>query len=307
MAEIISLYKATSGLNTTVDPERLTFGEDGIVEFAQAVNISIDDRGLASLRTGDTLLQSGEFHSFFCDGGDCFVVQERSGDAAIMQVNPDWSLSGVRSGLSKGRPMGWCQANTMTFYGNGESLGVIENGVSSGWTVDPYNGPADPSLAFLSSVPVPSLLGYDGAGTIAVANGQSLRWNRFPFLFGLFVQRDVIATPTPITMVKSVAGGWFVSDERYVRFYSGPLLHQSTETRVTNTPATGVAIELVDAADLGVEGGGHGVIWSATDGIWFGAADGSAINLTREKIDYPANYRRGACLVHNKQILHTVY
>ena len=307
MAEIISLYKATSGLNTTVDPERLAFGEEGVVELAQAVNISIDDRGLVSLREGDVLSQSGEFHSLFCDGGDCFVVQERAGDAAIMRVNSDLSLSGVRSGLSKGRPMGWCQANTMTFYGNGESTGVIEDGISAPWTVDAYSGHVESSMAFLSSVPVSTLLAYDGAGTIVIANGQTLHWNRFPFLFGLFAQRDVIALPTPITMAKAVAGGWFVSDERYVRFYSGPLLHQSTETRVTNTPATGVAIELVDAADLGMEGGGHGVIWSATDGIWFGAADGSAINLTREKIDYPANYRRGACLVRNKQILHTVY
>lgn len=301
--QTITLFSGSSGLNTTIDPQRLSF-EDG--ELAQAVNVSIDDRGLVELRKGHTLAQAGDFHSLFCDGGDCFVVQERTSDAAIMQVNADLSLTGIRSCLSKGLSMGWCQANTLTFYGNGESFGVIENGVSSAWAVDAYNGPADSSLTFLSSIPVPNLLDYDSAGTIAIASGQNLRWNRFPFLFGLFAQRDVITLPTPITMVKAVAGGWFVSDGRYVRFYPGPLLHQSSERRVTNAPATGAAIGLVDAADLGMEGG-HGIVWSATDGVWFGDADGTATNLTRAKIDYPSGYTRGACLVYNKHIIHTVY
>ena len=301
--QTITLFSGSSGLNTTLDPQRLSF-EDG--ELAQAVNVSIDDRGLVELRKGHTLAQAGDFHSLFCDGGDCFVVQERTSDAAIMQVNADLSLTGIRSWLSKGLSMGWCQANTLTFYGNGESFGVIENGVSSAWAADAYSGPADSSLTFLSSIPVPNLLDYDGAGIIAIVIGQNLYWNRFPFLFGLFAQRDVITLPTSITMIKSVAGGWFVSDEQYVRFYQGPLLHQTSERRVTNSPATGVAIELVDAADLKLEGG-YGAVWSATDGIWFGAADGNAINLTKEKIDYPSGYMRGACLVNNKHIIHTVY
>lgn len=301
----ITLFRGSKGLNTVLDPQRLSQNEDEI-EFAQAVNVSIDDRGLVELRKGHTLAQAGEFHSLFCDGGDCFVVQERTSDAAIMQVNADLSLTGIRSGLSKGLSMGWCQANTLTFYGNGESFGVIENGVSSAWAVDAYNGPADASLTFLPSVPVPNLLDYNDAGIIAIANGQNLYWNRFPFLFGLFAQRDVITLPTPITMIKSVTGGWFVSDEQYVRFYQGPLLHQTSERKITDYPATGVAIGLVDAVDLRLEGG-YGAVWSATDGIWFGAADGNAINLTKEKIDYPSGYMRGACFVNNKHIIHTVY
>ena len=303
--QFIPLYTGSSGLNTKLDPQRLS-QEPNKVEFAQAVNVSIDDRGLVSLRNGDTLAQAGSFHSLFCYGRDCFVIQERTSDAAIMKVNSNLSLTGIRSGLSKNLPMGWCQVNELTFYGNGESYGIIENSVSSSWLIDTYNGPVDSSLTFLSSIPIPYLLSYDDAGTIVIANGQNIYWNRFPFLFGLFAKRDVISLPTIITMVKAVANGWFVSDEKYVRFFSGPLLHESIERRVTNTPAIGVAIDLVDSADLGLSVG-YGIIWAATDGIWFGAADGNVINLTEEKINYPSGYTRGTCLVHNKQIIHTVY
>ena len=102
-----TLYTSSRGLNTRLDPQRLMHGtkdDPGAVEFAQAVNVDIDDRGLVTIRKGSSLLQAGAFHSLFrARGGDCFVVQDRTSDAAIFKVDPStYTLTGIRSGLAKG-------------------------------------------------------------------------------------------------------------------------------------------------------------------------------------------------------------
>ena len=310
--KLVTLYTAAVGLNTRLDPQRLTQGTKdapGLIELSQAVNVSIDDRGMVELRKGYVSKQVGEFHSLYCNGGDCFAAQDRSSDTAIYMVEPaTYALTGVRSGLAKGARISFAQANALTFYANGVQNGVIDDGVSSAWTVDAYNGP-ESNLTFLPSVPVGELLDYDGAGTMCIAIGQNLHFNRFPFLFGLYAVRDVITMPTPITMVKSVPGGWYVSDEEHVRFFGGPVLKDAVERRVTNSPALrwGCAFDLVQASDIGIEDTSFGAVWAGADGVYYGAADGTVLNLTDDRVEYPRGKIRGACLVHNKQIIHTVY
>lgn len=55
-----------------------------LIEFSQAVNISIDDRGLVTLRNGSILIKVESIIPF-CNNGNCFIIEERANDVAIVR------------------------------------------------------------------------------------------------------------------------------------------------------------------------------------------------------------------------------
>ena len=314
-AKPITLYSAAVGLNTSLDPQRLAQGtkdSQGLVELSQAVNISIDDRGLISLRNGDALAQAGEFHSLFSAGRDCFVVQERSEDAAIMRVSSlsPVVLDGIRSGLTKGRRMAWCQVNDDTFYGNGLQHGFIRSGVSRPWPAGTYTGP-DADISFETSAPVAEHIGFRPGGQMLLAEGPAVWINRLPFQFGLFSKRHgYIGFDSDLTMLAVVRDGFFASDAHRTWFFrKGEGWYVYRQEIAENAPAQlgSLAHDPVPLREIDVEGEGFGRIWASTRGICLGTDDGRLINLTEEKINYPAGYLRGACLLWGKTIIHTVY
>ena len=129
--QFFNLYNASIGLNTKLDPQRLS-SDPNKLECAQLVNVSIDDRGLISLREGYSELNNHNYSSIFCNDVDCFVVEERVSDAAIFKlvsVSP-LTFATVRTGLTKGQRMAWEQVNYDTFYSNGTQNGYIRSGVN---------------------------------------------------------------------------------------------------------------------------------------------------------------------------------
>lgn len=306
---LIDLYSGSSGLNTALDPQRLSQGganTPGIIEFSQAVNVSIDERGLVTLRNGDTLANPGEFHSLFCDGGDCFIIQERTNDAALMRVAADLSLSGIRSGLTKGQRMSFAQANYDTFYSNGIENGYIRGGVSAAWPVETYYGP-DTNTSF-GPAPVGDLIAFRPGGGMLIASGPVLHFNRFPFNFGLYAGTDIVQFGSDITMIAPVAAGTFVSDGERTWFLQGESWFDTTQKLAAEYPAlTGsLAHNKVTLRDMGLDSSGFGRIWASTEGVCLGLDDGSFINLTDDKIDYPAGHSTGACVTTKSHIIHTV-
>ena len=74
MGSPVTIFSGTTGLNTVVDPVRLPYDSNaGVSDLGVAVNIKIDDSGRPGRVDGFVSLESGGFHSLFCDGGDCFV------------------------------------------------------------------------------------------------------------------------------------------------------------------------------------------------------------------------------------------
>jgi hypothetical protein len=313
--KLVTLYTAAVGLNTRLDPQRLTQGvkdHPGLVELSQAVNISIDDRGLVSLRNGDTLAQAGEFHSLFCDGGDCFVVQERSEDAAIMRVvslSPV-VLEGVRSGLAKGQRMAWCQVNDDTLYSNGLQNGFISSRVSYPWPAGTYTGP-DADISFETSAPVADHIGFVPGGQLLLAEGPAVWINHYPFQFGLFSKRHgYIGFDSDVAMLATVRDGFFASDANRTWFFRKQEgWYNYRQELVENAPVQlgSLAHDKVPLRDAGIDANGFGRIWASARGVCLGMDDGGFVNLTEEKINYPTGYVRGACLVRDKKVIHSVY
>lgn len=306
--------RGTAGLNTRLDPERIQQGgrdTDYTIELARAVNISIDDKGLTSLRGGYSSLQSGEFHSLYCNGGDCFVVQERTSDAIIarvVSVSPV-VLETVKTGLSVDRRTEFCQINTDTFWSNGAQNGYIRGGVNYNWRVGTYRGP-DANLQFETSVPVANHIAFRPGGQMILAEGAAVWTNHEPFQFGLYNKRSgYIGFQSDVLMLAMVNDGFFASDcERTWFFRKMPdnwYLYRQELAYEYPAIEWSLAHDKVLLRDCGIDSPGFGRIWCSTNGICVGTDQGLVVNLTEEKVLYPNGYSSGASLIKDKTVINT--
>lgn len=315
MTKPVTLYNGSSGLNTVLDPQRLSQGSKdnpGIIELAHAVNVSIDERGLCSLRAGSVEEQSGSFHSLFCDGGDCFVIQERISDAAIMRVNSDYSLTEIRSGLTKDNPMSWGQVNTDTFYSNGIQNGYIRDGVSGAWPSGIARGPNAALMQFESSSPVANHIAFRPGGQLILAVGSEAYINHEPFQYGLFSKRSgYIQFESDITMLKGTTAGFFASDGRRTWFFrkspEGWFKFKQELVDDASVITGTLATNSVDLMDIGLDRPGFGYIWMSRKGVCVGTEEGIVINLTKNKVKLPTTLSMGAGLVRDNTAILTTY
>jgi len=288
----ITTASGFSGLNTVEDPVRIAFKRGAVSDLQVAVNVTIDQSYRTFKRKGTTLLQSGAYHSLYCDGGDCFVVQ---GDT-LYQVAADSTLTVVRSGLRSGARMAFEQVADRTYYTNGFELGWVQGGISNTWQKGVYTGP-DTSRQFEGPFPGNHLAFF--FGKLLVAKDNVLWWSE-PYNFGLFnMAESFVQFNTKIRMVKPVAGGCFVSTEKSTYFLGGNNPKAWTLMKVTTYPATewSVAIDYIDGGDIEMDPGLY-AIWASSEGAVLGTPGGQAVNLTKSKVIYPDEATNGfGCLV----------
>ena len=317
MVKPITLYNGSSGLNTVLDPQRLSQGNldnPGMIELAQAVNVSVDERGLVSLRPGSTLLVEGAYHSLFCDGGDCFVVKDRSSDAAIYHVNDsDPSiLTLVTDGLTKGIRVEFAQANTDTFYSNGTQNGFIREMVRYDWPVQSYYGP-DVDIQFLASIPKPNHIAFRRGGQCIIAVDDYVLINHEPFKFGLFSPvHGFIKFSSKVVMLCPTIAGFYASDQTSTWFFrkQSEGWYRYIQELVDTSPVMewSLARGMVLLRDAGYDIAGYGFVWASKKGVCIGTEGGQVLNITKDMIVYPASgYSVGACLIKDdKKVVNTL-
>lgn len=300
----INIFSGTSGLNTKLDPVRIQFNpETGISDLAEAVNITVDDSGRASRRPGRILLQEGIFHSLYGNGSFGFVVQERVDDAAIMQISTDYSLSGVRSGLTKNLRTSFCLVDDKIFYSNGIENGVIENGVSSAWPTNEHVGPT--TSKYFTTAPIGSHIAWF-SGRVWVSK-DNIVWYSEPYAYGKFdMARGFIMFDSNVRMVKPVNTGIFISDNKKTYFFRGTNPKEMVQKTVSNCPAHewSEAIDLIDLSYKEIVG--DSAIWSSDEGLCIGTEDGEIINISKLKIAYPSG-TQGASVVNLTEIINSVF
>lgn len=305
MKNPLPVLTGTSGLNNTVDPVRLKLDpETGVVEFAEAVNISIDATGRPSRRLGSALIAAGNFHSGFCDGGDCFVVVDGVSDAAIFKMATDHSLTGVRSGLTKGLRMAWCQVGLDTYYSNTQQNGKITSGISAAWALQAHVGA--PTTRQFSAPPLGSHLTHF-AGRMWIVVDGTLYYSE-PFAYGKFdLANCFIWFGTNIMMVKPVKTGLFVSDSDRTYFLQGGNPKEFVQSTVLDAPAHewSDAIGYIDGSAFSLPSAGPCAVWSCDLGLCVGTQSGEVMVVTRDKLIYPTG-TRGASLFYDSTVINTV-
>jgi hypothetical protein len=282
----ITIFQGSSGLNIVDDPVRIEQTRGGRVDLQVAVNVFIDQSGRVLSRRGTSLLQSGSYHSLFCDGGDCFVIQ---GDT-MYRVAEDGSLSSIKTGLHESR-MSYAQAGDRTYYANGFDRGIIYQGAHEDWTAGTYVGP-DTHRQFTGPVTGNHLAVYFGRMLIAVEN---VLWWSEPYNFGLYdPAASFVQFHTKIRMMKPVDGGLYLSTEKKTYFLAGRSPLAWVSRTVCGYPAIDWAVSgnYMDGADLGLDPGQYAV-WASREGAILGSPDGAVRNLNKRKIIYPEEARTG--------------
>jgi len=300
--ETVPIFRGSSGLNTTVDPVRIGFNaETGVTDLAIAVNVVHDKTGRPSRRPGYTALQTGAFHSLFCDDGECCVGQGN----LLYLVNSDYTLTGIRSGMS-GNWIDYAQVGPRIYYCNGIENGIIENRLSYSWPENTYVGPETTRQFF--PAPVGQHLAHF-SGRMYIAEGGTL-WYSEPYAYGLYDKaRGFVPFTSRIIMVEPVENGLFVSDKKAIWFLEGTNPKEFTITQKTNFPALewSASIERVEIANMGFDVTGLGVLFGSTKGALLGMPSGQIINLTEEKAIYPSIGSRGAGLLKGDNFIHSLF
>ncbi|NCN39675.1 hypothetical protein GW916_00340 [bacterium] len=298
-------FTGFTGLNNKISATRLNYDpQTGVSELAEAVNVDIDDSGGMSRRLGQVELDAGTFLNVFCDKGDCFVVQDRADDSAVLQVGKDFSLSGIRSGMTKGAMVSFCQIGSTTPYMNGFESGVIEAGISSSWPDYIHLG-AKTNREFYPA-PIGTHIAYFD-GHMLIAQGNTI-WISEKYEIGKFrMAKNFWQMGTEIRMIRPVLNGIWVSDHKVTGFVP------ATESRhISAWPflprSSFPAHEWSDAHSL-VELSstpGESAVWSSDEGLCIGTADGQIIVPTKNKLKYPAG-SRGATVINDFNTINSVY
>lgn len=305
--EAITLYTGSTGLNTVDDPVRIPFDkETGVTGLAEAVNVSITRSGRIGRRKGYQKIATGIFHSLFCNQGNAYIAKDRQQDTAIFRINNDLSLKGVRSGLEKHSRIGWCQhPSGKVFYSNGQQKGYIIEDTSYPWKVGEYYGPD--TLRNFTGPPDGNHLEY-AFGRMFIGQDKIVWWSE-PYRVDLYdLTRNFWQFGSCVRMIKAVATGLFISDEKSTWFYQGTNPYEATPIKVANYPALewSEVYDMVEAAEIGLDTGGLCACWISTEGACIGTPDGKMINLNRKQVIYPGQITRGASVLHGFNLIHTM-
>lgn len=301
----ITLFKGTVGLNNVVDPTRLKFDpESAMCELASAYNVDIDVSGRVSRRKGLTATtQTTACHSMWSSGNLCYYVAGTS----LYRLNPDYSRTGLRSGLTAGAKMSFVRVASTTYYTNGFENGRIKGDVSYTWVALPYVGPVTTKL--FSSPPVGHLLEFHSS-RVYIATDFGLVYSE-PFAYSWFdLHGNIVSLRSKPRMLRAVKEGLFVGLDDGVIFLQGKNPKEFEYNVVSDSPVvTGTDVNVSgdrfgknDKISLTVNTSINAVMWTAQDGIYLGQATGEVKNLTKDKITYSSSQKGCAVFKDNKYI-----
>lgn len=289
-----TFLETCTGANNVVDPVKLDAGE---LEYAHDVVVS--EAGRIDRADGHTQIASlTNGHSLFCSGRSaCLVAQ----GTALYNVAADNSLAGLRSSMSGGR-LDYTRHGSEVFYTNAVQHGIVRDNKSWVWAVGEYTG-SKTSRHFEPAVPVFEHIEAHIARMFGSIDNTLFESE--PGEFGLFCLREGRSFSSKIIMLKSVAGGLFVStlDEMY--FLRGTEHADFVEIRVADYPAYewSDAADLIEGLEIGLQIPGQCALWNSPEGPCLGTADGSFLNLVKSRIVYPDEALSGATLLRGYRLI----
>lgn len=284
MAQPITVFQGSTGLNTKLDPTRVRFDpQSGISDLAVAYNIDHDASGRISRRKGYSCTTITEpCHSLWSagDGGPCFFATGTS----LCQLHTDFSYS-VLAGMSPGARVRYARVQDRTYWLNGFEKGCIQNGANQAWVAGTYYGPSTKRV--LRDPPVGHLL-VRHLGRIWIGQG-SVAWYSEPFSANQFdLTRSFVPFESRLRMLASAGRALFFSDETSTWVLVGQVPGEMELLQVADYPAIEGTEALLDMRRLGAgEQMGVGAIWTSARGVCVGFPSGQMVNLTERKFDLP--------------------
>lgn len=113
------------GLRNTVGADAFAPGD-----LTAALNVDIDDAlGIGRRRGFSTVVTASVDRDVWANDGVCLGV----GGDALKLINPDYTTTTLRAGLTPGRPLAYEMVGQRVFWSNGVESGVVQNGASRSW------------------------------------------------------------------------------------------------------------------------------------------------------------------------------
>ena len=293
----INIFRASTGLNVKVDPTRILFDpETGVTDLAVAYNIVHDRTGRPSRRKGYTEVRSEAFTSLFYGGTDVIGVTGTS----LCVLSKDLTQYSAIGTVTQDAPLDCVQVADAVYWVNGHEKGFVYAGENNEWVMpDDYYG-VDTKKELVGP-PLGELIAVHG-GQVYIADGPSLYVSDPGSLNHFDSVRGDIPWEANITMLKSVLAGLFVGTNRGCWFLA---VSSPEDFRLVKLNDSIVIKGTAVKYDIGMTSFGRslnetgiGVIWTATDGIYLGTADGRAYNITDQKL-YPLNALSGTAQIIN--------
>lgn len=291
------LFRATTGLNTRIDPARLRYDpESGVQELAVAYNIDIDDTGRISRRKGYTQRSAMAAHSLFAYKDLCFFV---SGSALYM-LHSDYSNTALMTVTPDAR-MSYAPVNEQVFFANGFEKGIFEDGSISAWELpSTFVGP-DTTRTFVGP-PTGSIIQYY-RGRMYVVQANFVFYSE-PYDFARFdLARNFFAVEHDIILFRALTDGFWIGTKTGMEFVAGAEPKEFQRISISNV----VPIQYSDVPFHGrftitqdglpmidVSAADPSLLWLSTEGICYGGSTGNFYNLTRTKLAKLPAGRTGA-------------
>ncbi len=303
----IQIFKGSSGLQTNVDPVRISQQDNGILGAASLKNMDVDDSGRPKLRGGTLATdETSSSHSLFCDGAACLYVK----GSILYSLGADYSATSLATGLTAGERMSYAQVDDIIYYANGFERGVVIDVVTSPsavtWTKDveyqdgipyvtagtgttTYIGPE--STIKLYDPPTGHLLKiWNGRMFIAqVVDGYSLIWYSERFAYSHFrLAKGYLPFESKVLMMEAVVDGMFVGTEDYLYFLQGDQPEDFKIIRLADYRAVQGTAVMVSGTEIG-DGrqDAEVVLFATTEGVCMGMPGGRIVNLTDQKLNMP--------------------
>lgn len=302
MANPVTVFKASAGLNTQLDPNRLIFdAETGITELAVAYNVDHDYTGRVSRRKGfASTAITDSCHSLFCDGGDALFVT----GTGLCLLFPDVSGYQTVATVTEGAAVSYAQVAGTIYYVNGFEKGYVAAGTNHAWTKGTYYGPT--SDRTLSDPPIGTLIAAID-GRIYIAQGSVLFYSD-PYSLNAFdLARGYFQFESDVTMVRKVTEGIFVGTASCVWFLRGTSPKNYRLIKASRSPVykgTDVLVELADLTpkEFLQNRTGEAVMWTGPEGVTIGMPDGQVNFLTRDKIDELSAIKGGGAVINGRYV-----
>lgn len=275
-----TIFSKVAGLNNVVEDFRIPYSEEeGITTMSATANIVVDDLGGAEVRPGYLGVEAGVWESIYCDGGEMVGVK----DGSLCLVDPGTPSLVLEPGFS-GR-VSYCMVNGEIYYTAGDKKGRVVNGAHYPWPVTSYGRETNRKF----SDPMPARHIAFHLSRIWLGNGNLLAFSE-PLAFSLF---DLANTGTlfeaPITMLRPVDGGLYISTTKKVYFLRGRKISEIELKQVSDSPAIegSCCHSLLPGTSLGLESEDFFAAWTSPDGVFVGDMQGKVSNITKESVIFP--------------------
>jgi hypothetical protein len=301
-----TLFRATSGLNTRIDPARLRYDpQSGVQELAVAYNIDIDDTGRISRRKGYTQRSATAAHSLFAHKDLCFFV---SGSMLYM-LHSDYSTTALMAVTADAR-MSYAPVNKQVFFVNGFEKGIFEDGSISAWELpSTFVGP-NTTRTFIGP-PTGSIVQYY-RGRVYVVQANFVFYSE-PYDFGRFdPARNFLPFEHDIVLFRAVTDGFWIGTKMGMEFVAGSKPEDFQRNSVTDVPPVQYTdvpfsgrLELTEAGIpmIDLSSADTSLMWLSAAGICYGGASGNFYNLTRAKLaELPAGRTGAGTIIDGRYI-----